>query len=325
MKKRLSVLIIFMMAKVAYSQPNLNSGLIACYPFSGNANDMSGFGHNGVLLGPVLTADRFGNANSAYLYDGINDYINIGSLSTFTASNEFSISVWIQPNQVKLQTILMAMPDNFYDRLNAMAYYSHNGVSSTIWDFGNCTSGGRLMQLGTVFSNAWQHWVYTVSQLSGMKVYKNGVLDISQASSSMVNNRQRNLWIGGGFDAAGAPFYFDGVIDDMRIYERELSATEVQMLYGIEMMCTPTGIANNDLTPTNFNVSVTGDHILVKVKSDMPSSTFSLMNSEGKKVFEKENVKGGDQFEASIEEIAKGLLIYSFQTIEGRLAGKLFH
>lgn len=71
--------------------------------------------------------------------------------STFTQSSSFSISVWIQPNQVKLQTILMAIPDRFADRFNAMAYYSHNGVSSTIWDFGDCTSGGRLIFVGTTF------------------------------------------------------------------------------------------------------------------------------------------------------------------------------
>src|ERR1700689_1178920 len=57
-------------------QVKLNSGLIAYYPFSGNANDATGNGNNGIPMNGVqLTTDRFGNPNSAYYFDGIDDYI----------------------------------------------------------------------------------------------------------------------------------------------------------------------------------------------------------------------------------------------------------
>ena len=50
-------------------------GLVAYYPFNGNANDESTDGHDGTVYGATLTTDRFGNSNSAYSFDGINDYI----------------------------------------------------------------------------------------------------------------------------------------------------------------------------------------------------------------------------------------------------------
>src|SRR5450432_4011795 len=60
------------------SQVHLNNGLIAYYPFNGNANDATGNGNNGIPMNGVqLTTDRFGNPNSAYLFDGIDDYILI--------------------------------------------------------------------------------------------------------------------------------------------------------------------------------------------------------------------------------------------------------
>ena len=60
-----------------------NGGLVAYYPFSGNALDATGNGHNGTLVGsPTLTADRFGNPNSAYSFDGVS-YINIPSATDF--------------------------------------------------------------------------------------------------------------------------------------------------------------------------------------------------------------------------------------------------
>ena len=52
-----------------YSQSFLTNGLVAYYPFNGNANDESGHGNNGTVYGATLTADRFGRANSAYSFD----------------------------------------------------------------------------------------------------------------------------------------------------------------------------------------------------------------------------------------------------------------
>ncbi|MBL0340018.1 MAG: LamG domain-containing protein [Bacteroidetes bacterium] len=307
------------------AQISINMGLIACYPFTGNAQDQSGNGHHGTLYGPLLATDRFSNPGSAYHFDGVNDYIDLGLFSGFTQSNEFSISVWIQPQQVKLQTILMLNPDNFTDRFNAMAYYSHNGVSSTIWDYGNCNAGGRLIQVGTIFSNAWQHWVYTVHPLTGMKVYKNGVLTNSQTTSSTLINRQRNLWIGGGFDAAMAPFYFHGIIDDMRLYDRAVTPSEVATLFTLESLCTPTNVEETAPGKANYLVTVDHDVIKINVLPSAPSSTFTLQNAEGKQIFKKENISGGDYFEITSENISNGLLIYSFKSKHGMIAGKVIY
>jgi hypothetical protein len=74
-------LILFIIAYVLFginikAQIDLNNGLVAYYPFNGNANDESGNGKNGTVSGAVLTSDRFGNLISAYIFDGTNDYIS---------------------------------------------------------------------------------------------------------------------------------------------------------------------------------------------------------------------------------------------------------
>jgi hypothetical protein len=212
MKKYLLLIAVCIFSALfASAQVNLFNGLVACYPFDGNANDMSGNNNNGIVMGPVLTTDRFGNSNSAYLYNGVSDYINLGSYSNIIPSgDDFSLSVSIQTNQVKLQTILMINPDDFSDRFNAMAYYSHNGLCSTFWDYGDCTNGGRLQILGTTFNSAWEHYVYIANDEDGyMEVYKNGVLQSHLSSSSHLINRNRDLRIGGAIDVVGALFFFD--------------------------------------------------------------------------------------------------------------------
>jgi len=61
----------------AQANADISSGLAASFPFNGNANDASGNGNNGVVYGATLIADRFGNANSAYSFDGTDDYVRI--------------------------------------------------------------------------------------------------------------------------------------------------------------------------------------------------------------------------------------------------------
>ena len=73
----------------------LSDGLVAYYPFNGNVNDGSGNGHNGILNGtPVLSSDRFGNANSAYSFSGTSDYIQLTNTSNIHFSTPSAISVW---------------------------------------------------------------------------------------------------------------------------------------------------------------------------------------------------------------------------------------
>jgi hypothetical protein len=67
------------------------NGLVGWWPFNGNANDESGNGNNGTVNGATLTTDRNGVANSAYSFDGVNDYIDVGNANVLN-SNVISIS-----------------------------------------------------------------------------------------------------------------------------------------------------------------------------------------------------------------------------------------
>jgi hypothetical protein len=321
MKKLLLYFLIAILSEAAYCQ--IPSGLIACYPFNGNANDLSGNNHNGTVMGPVLTSDRFGNVNSAYQYDGINDFIDLGLFADFTESNNFTISAWIQPNQVLPQTILMLQPDDFNDRLNAMAYYSHNGVSSTFWDFGNCTMGGRLSEVGTIFSNTWQHFVFTVDQNAGMKVYKNGNLVNVLLTSSQVVDRNRNLQIGGAVDWVGAPFYFEGKIDDMSLYDREITAAEVLILYNNNSLCQTTAISENSNNPL-ISVSALNNTMHVEI-GEKTAGVFYLTSADGKLIYKSNQLHEGDVLNIPIEKFTNRILIYSFISNSSVTSGKFLN
>ena len=71
--------------------------LVAYYPFNGNANDASGNGNNGTVNGATLTTDRFGNANSAYLFNGTNNDIIVPDAPGLRPSGAYTINAWVQP------------------------------------------------------------------------------------------------------------------------------------------------------------------------------------------------------------------------------------
>ncbi len=73
--------------------------MVAFYPFNGNANDESGYNNNGTVSGAVLTADRWGQPSSAYLFDGINDYIRVPNSSSLNFQNSVTINFWMTANQ----------------------------------------------------------------------------------------------------------------------------------------------------------------------------------------------------------------------------------
>ena len=72
------------------------NGLVGYWPFNGNANDVSGNGNNGTVNGATLTTDRFGNANSAYSFDGVDDFINKNNWSSLNGNQDFSVNFWLK-------------------------------------------------------------------------------------------------------------------------------------------------------------------------------------------------------------------------------------
>jgi len=80
---------------------DLTDGLVAYYPFNGNANDESGNGNNGTVYGATLSNDRFGNIDSAYSFDGVDDYIDIMNSDELNfGEGDFTISSWLKyPSQ----------------------------------------------------------------------------------------------------------------------------------------------------------------------------------------------------------------------------------
>jgi hypothetical protein len=99
----LSLIALFLIPAVFIdiASADINTGLVAYYPFNGNANDQSGNGNHGTVFEATLTTDRFGNDNSAYSFDGVNDYISVNDTPELSGGSPLvkTVSIWFKTNE----------------------------------------------------------------------------------------------------------------------------------------------------------------------------------------------------------------------------------
>ncbi len=156
-----------------------------------------------------------GQVNKGYQFDGSDDYVDIGSFSQFSS---YSLSVWSKHDSVS---------DGDLDEIFAL--YSNNNIVLGDWGDGafQLHHDGTNIQ-ADVSNNVWNHWV-GIWNGTQIFLYKNGVQVNSTSKSTIGTPSKTSDYIGA--DAADNQRYFNGSIDDVRIYNRSLSATEIEELY----------------------------------------------------------------------------------------------
>jgi len=255
MKKRLlSFLAITMIIATTIHAQIPTNGLVAYYPFSGNAIDSSGNGNNGTVNGATLTNDRFGKANSAYSFNGSSNFISLKSNYIQDFSSKFTISVWVNESYLNPnynQTLVSS---------NAFRFQTGSGTKSLAVAAAWSPTGipqpatSNIIQL-----NTWTN-VILVKNDTTVNFYINGSKydsSFSISSSLLVNN----LRIGAdGLTHIGLNDYFNGKLDDIAIYNRVLSNSEIQSLYHQEGF----GIIKPIISSFNPKIASTGNTITIK-------------------------------------------------------------
>ena len=188
-----------------------SDGLVAWYPFNGNANDESGNGNHGVVNGATLTGDRDNVSNKAFHFNGIsNSIITSNQLCQFLSSGEISISIWTKSEEIKSQSLFEEIPNNPNYRINA--HLNYNELGRIFWDYGNISAGGRITSVVSSCSlNQWEHYVFVASSINSlMTVYRNGLLEMQGEYFS-------NYFSLGDLSFGGNPTFFQGDLDDISI------------------------------------------------------------------------------------------------------------
>lgn len=209
--------------------------LVVHLPLRGSGQDVSGNGNHATVNGARLTADRFGRADCAYSFDGLNDYLELANerrfdLNTFTIALHVKISALpVSPSPMSPgEYTLISKGENagnFTVKLTKWGGVSYGSVSyAQRTASGTWTSGSA----GTIGLNRFHHIAVTLEG-AVLRLYVDGQLKLEKINVGPRLLNDAPVLIGRSAGAA-SPNSFKGIIDDVRVYSRALSAQEIEQL-----------------------------------------------------------------------------------------------
>ena len=222
-----------MILNIPIASASLSDGLVAYYPFNGNADDESGNGNDGEEHGDITY--KLGIIGESVTFDGVDDYINVKSHTPINPIDQLAISFWVKvegftnvwsPIIHKGGPILTGCSNREY------AVFLQNTTSFLLCSAGDDSSQHCYEAYGAKLGG-WTHYVGIIDRKNHlMKIYVDGILKAEEIDSfSTFNNNDNDLIFGSSEEVHSAISPFKGRIDDLRIYNRILSEDEIKSLY----------------------------------------------------------------------------------------------
>jgi PKD repeat protein len=217
---------------------SLSDSLVAYYPFTGKSDDASGNGYHGLTQGTLLTEDKNGHPDCAYLFNGEDSYIKLPYHSiNFKPSLPITIAAWIKLNSYALPIFTNDYQDNIYS--GVLLFIDSSGkVGITIGDGGEIGPNSRRTKSGSTILDVgtWYHLTAVVKNSNNMDIFIDGINDggyyhgngdglyYSKNGDGNIGRKDQSF-------VDGAPSFFDGTIDEVYYYNRILNNNEIQYLY----------------------------------------------------------------------------------------------
>lgn len=243
--KLLLTLIFTLLFSIAHGQnecsdSNFEEELIAHYPLDNNGIEVLGSGFTGEINGPIPTSDLDDNPKSAYLFDGIDDNIHIGDHFDLGESN-FTISCWVKVFEFKdliegtnsrggwivnKGATIFGSPRRAGYALDARKL---NGQNHFYFFVGGQNDNLYNVNGAGFEENKWYN-IMGIKDNDSISLFVDNVLIASKAIPSNINVNTNIPLVFGSIDKLGndqeGTTFFDGIIDDVKIYKKELSKVE---------------------------------------------------------------------------------------------------
>jgi len=204
--------------------------------------DFTIFRNDAVVSGALYNQTRGRDGFGAYTFDGVNDFINVSDDNTLDITGAITVSVWIYPRDLnQFRTILAkGIAYSGVANFDRAAYFlgvsAANTINLQIIDDGEAVDD-LVRTTGQIPLNTWTHivatWDGTDDVANNMKIYVNGQLNstATNVDVDVINSIVEPLGIGMDLERNDAQFHWKGSLDDMRIYNRSLSADQIRIIF----------------------------------------------------------------------------------------------
>ena len=218
------------------------TGLVGWWKMDGDWKDASVVGNNGTPINGVTFSANAKIGTQSGSFDGGNDYVSVPSSTTLSPRSSVSVESWVMPSDIATwHQVVTKRFDEGSDPWNSYTLTSNNGGASNKWLFaisnGSAGSGASVIDTNIIIPNVWTHLVGTYDG-TVLKLYVNGILKATTIKSGNIGYSSLPFRIGTSNTYSGQ--HFKGLIDDVRIYNRTLSDTEVLEHYSKYAVNSPT-------------------------------------------------------------------------------------
>ncbi|PHR48875.1 MAG: hypothetical protein COA32_05270 [Fluviicola sp.] len=273
----LSTIAITLVFSIPIFSQDLTTDLLIHYPFDGDANDASINGFDGIP-NATLTTDRFGNSNSAYSFNGIDEYIDLPISPVLKPQLPVTMSCWVKFDEIHYTKTVIATTD-FATDSHSGAWINTSSAGNFAGNFGdntgNTSSPNRRTKVGetSLVADTWYHVVAVIRGPQDMDLYVDCRNDQGSYSGSggMIAYSSAPGSIGRKDSYYGGPTsYFQGTIDDFRYWNRALNQEEIDKLCQYDLSVDQNEVLNNFAfnvfpNPANNKVTLTSSKLeLVK-------------------------------------------------------------
>jgi len=203
------------------------AGLVAHYAFENNTDDSSGNGLNGTVMGDPTYATGPDGYGMAMDFDGVDDYVDCGNPNNaFDITGQITVSAWVNIRSIPTAWAAIVVKGETGWRLSAYSSQRsfHFGVCD--WNLGNYSADGMT----EVELNEWHHVCGTFDGAT-IELYLDAAPEATKATTNVLGVSPTNLWIGANSEYSETRNW-DGLIDEVMIYNRALSQAEVVYLAG---------------------------------------------------------------------------------------------
>jgi len=239
--KKIITFIMLLICVISLNAQVLDSSLIAYYPFNGNTKDESLYKNNGVNHNAILTEDRFGNKNRAYSFNGTSSFIDIGICESLNSDKISVITYcgWFNAKSDACGLILRHGTTGVGGGVGQEIGFEKSNLTIRNW---NKNSSNYFTDKYNLNKNEWHFFavIYNFANNS-IYLYVDEIL-VEIYTHTLFKSQYPTLNIGRNTNGEA---YFDGIIDDIRIYNRILTKEEVNNLYNENLKTSITSLKTN--------------------------------------------------------------------------------
>ncbi len=231
--------------------PTVSGPLVANYTASGNANDATAYNNHAAVQGAQLSTDRFGKANQAYAFNGVDQSLLAANSPQLNSANT-TISFWVNPKAFPVNGESYLLSLGGYQERWKISLPNHGKPVFTTHSGGVCCSdldSGTPLSIGT--------WTHVVMVHDGAKdiIYFNGTKVNEKTSTGALDSTTKPLGVG--FDPINNENYFNGSLDEIEIFNVALTDAQIAALYAAQSQAPTSTDTEAPCAPLNLTATVT--------------------------------------------------------------------